>query len=296
MDEETGARRLRRHRLWRSRLLVATILLTCYALAIACDGETEAEDTPTNAAATLTLTPSVTLTPEPDPAAAPGSLIEPPDGSFERVVVTAIVDGDTVVLEDGRRLRYIGIDTPETVEPGAPVQCFGPEASERNQALVLGKTVLLESDVNDLDRFGRLLRYVFLEDGTMVNRVLVEEGYAISKAYPPDTRHQDSLDAAQEAAKAAGRGIWASCALTPSPTATAAVTPTPPGLPQGACPEGCEVPPVGCLIKGNISSEHIYHIPGQQHYEDTVITPSRGERWFCTEDEAIANGWRKAQR
>jgi hypothetical protein len=74
--------------------------------------------------------------------------------------------------------------------------------------------------------------------------------------------------------------------------------PEPEPLPEG-CPEGCAVPPPGCVIKGNISQrkgERIYHNPGQQNYDDTRIAPEDGEMWFCTEDEAVANGWRKAKR
>jgi hypothetical protein len=74
--------------------------------------------------------------------------------------------------------------------------------------------------------------------------------------------------------------------------------PEPRPLPEG-CPEGCAVPPPGCMINGNISQrkgERIYHNPGQQNYDATKIAPEYGEMWFCTEDEAVANGWRKAKR
>ncbi|HSG39142.1 MAG TPA: hypothetical protein VLE27_05855 [Thermoanaerobaculia bacterium] len=73
-----------------------------------------------------------------------------------------------------------------------------------------------------------------------------------------------------------------------------------PEEPEAAgCPDGCEEPPPGCYIKGNTAQrggERIYHVPGQQNYDDTVIEPWKGERWFCTEDEAVDNGWRKAKR
>ena len=121
-----------------------------------------------------------------------------------------MVDGDTInVLIDGQdyRLRYIGIDTPETVDPRRPVECFGKEASERNRQLVEGKTVGLESDVSDTDRFGRLLRYVWV-DGQMVNATLVEEGYAHASTYPPDVRYAKLLAALQADAREAGRGLW----------------------------------------------------------------------------------------
>lgn len=78
---------------------------------------------------------------------------------------------------------------------------------------------------------------------------------------------------------------------SPPPTATSAPATT-------GCPQGCITPPPSCIIKGNISSsgEKIYHMPGQRDYDKTVIDPSKGERWFCTEAEAIANGWRRAEQ
>ena len=102
--------------------------------------------------------------------------------------VMNVVDGDTIdVLIDGTevRLRYIGIDTPETVYPAWGEEPYGREASARNRALVSGKTVYLEKDVSETDRYGRLLRYVWLDDDTMVNAVLVAEGYAQVSTYLP---------------------------------------------------------------------------------------------------------------
>jgi endonuclease YncB( thermonuclease family) len=121
--------------------------------------------------------------------------------------IKRVVDGDTVELESGEKLRYIGIDTPETVKPNTPVQCFGKEASEKNKALVEGKEVELEKDVSETDRYGRLLRYVFVE-GTFVNEYLVKEGYAYSSAYPPDVKYQEVLDEAQKSAREGNVGLW----------------------------------------------------------------------------------------
>lgn len=121
--------------------------------------------------------------------------------------VVRVVDGDTVQLGSGEKLRYIGIDTPETVAPNQPVGCFGKEASARNSELVLGKEVRLELDRNDTDRYGRLLRYVYVGD-IMINEQLVREGYAISNPYPPDTKYQDLFDEAQIQAQLEGLGIW----------------------------------------------------------------------------------------
>lgn len=124
--------------------------------------------------------------------------------------VTRIVDGDTIRVEiDGveYRVRYIGIDTPETVDPQRPVGCFGKEASERNRQLVEGQVVGLEKDVSETDSFDRLLRYVWAGD-TMVNAALVEGGYALASTYPPDVRYAEQFAALQAQAREARRGLW----------------------------------------------------------------------------------------
>lgn len=121
--------------------------------------------------------------------------------------VARVVDGDTIKLESGETVRYIGIDTPETVAPNQPIGCFGKEASDRNAALVAGKEVRLETDTSNTDRYGRLLRYVYVEE-VMINELLVREGYAISNAYKPDTKHQDKFDEAQALAQQEELGLW----------------------------------------------------------------------------------------
>jgi micrococcal nuclease len=133
------------------------------------------------------------------------------------------VDGDTVVVEiDGReeRVRLIGIDTPESVAPERPVECFGPEAKARTAALLpAGTAVRLERDVEARDKYDRLLAYVFrAEDDLLVNLVLVEEGYAESVAYPPNVARQGELDAAEVAARRTGRGLWPACGGTNTST------------------------------------------------------------------------------
>jgi micrococcal nuclease len=135
--------------------------------------------------------------------------------------VTRVVDGDTIRVEiDGTeyRVRYIGIDTPETVDPRRPVGCFGKEASERNRQLVEGRTVGLEKDVSETDDFDRLLRYVWVED-RMVNASLVQEGYALASTYPPDVRYAEEFALLQGQARTTGSGLWgAVCGLpTPAP-------------------------------------------------------------------------------
>jgi len=124
--------------------------------------------------------------------------------------VTRVVDGDTIRVDiagKNYRLRYIGIDTPETVDPRRPVGCFGKEASERNRQLVEGRTVGLEKDVSETDSFGRLLRYVWVED-LMVNGALVAGGYALASTYPPDVRYSGLFASLQGQAREGQRGLW----------------------------------------------------------------------------------------
>lgn len=144
----------------------------------------------------------------------PGSIVN--EGGVARVhaTVSRVVDGDTIELSDGRKVRYIGIDSPETVQPNTAVQCYGEEASRKNKALVEGKEVELEKDVSNTDRYGRLLRYVFV-DGVFVNDYLVKEGYAYSSAYPPDVKYQEIFKESQKEARESEKGLWgAGCPAT----------------------------------------------------------------------------------
>ncbi len=130
----------------------------------------------------------------------------------ELVKVTKVIDGDTIEIEGGYRLRYIGIDTPETVHPSKAVQCFGKEASAKNRELVDGKIVRLERDITELDRYGRLLRYVWLDD-ILVNELLVREGFATSYTYPPDVKYQERFVQAGKEARENKKGLWVSCPI-----------------------------------------------------------------------------------
>jgi micrococcal nuclease len=134
------------------------------------------------------------------------------------------VDGDTFVVDiDGAEetVRLIGIDTPESVAQDRPVECYGPEAKARTAELLPeGALVRLERDVEARDRYDRLLAYVIhLDDDTFVNRLLVEEGFAESISYPPNTTRQAELDQAEAAARAESRGLWAACGGTDVPLA-----------------------------------------------------------------------------
>lgn len=140
---------------------------------------------------------------------------ELPDAADQDVFrVDRVVDGDTFVLSTGERVRLIGVDTPESVKPGSPVECFGREASEHLKQLILGQSVRLERDVSDRDRYGRLLRYAYLGD-ELINERLVRSGYAQTASYPPDIREQERLRAAERLAREEELGLW-NPALCPS--------------------------------------------------------------------------------
>jgi len=196
---------------------------------------------------TPTITPVPTATPTPRPIPSP---MVAPVSSRQAALVTRVIDGDTIEVEpvlshalsrspersegaiegeaeetilpepprgvegvEGQRhkVRYIGIDAPETRHPQKPEECFGHEAAEKNRGLVEGKAVYLEKDVSETDRYGRLLRYVFLQDGTFVNAELVRLGYAQVATFPPDVRYADLFLRLQREAREARRGLWGQC-------------------------------------------------------------------------------------
>ena len=144
-----------------------------------------------------------------------------PIGATEVARVVRVVDGDTLVIDRGfgnERLRYIGMDAPESVKPDSPVEFMGREASAANAVLVEGQEIVLERDVSEVDQYDRLLRYAWLREGDtwlMVNLELVRRGYAQVATYPPDVRWIDELRDAERAARDAGEGLWGP--PTPSP-------------------------------------------------------------------------------
>lgn len=127
--------------------------------------------------------------------------------------VIKVVDGDTIDVEiEGKvqRLRLIGINTPETVDPRKSVECFGSEASKKAGELLLGKFVVLENDdaQQDRDRYGRLLRYVFLPDGTHFNKYMISEGFAYEYTYGSPYKYQQEFKQAQLDAQNQNKGLW----------------------------------------------------------------------------------------
>jgi len=134
----------------------------------------------------------------------------------QTATLVRVVDGDTIRAVVGgidESIRYIGMDTPESVAPGTPVEDYSLEAVEENRRLLMGGELILERDVSEVDGFGRLLRYVWIRhtsgEYTFVNLELVLRGYAQVATYPPDVRYVDVYLAAQRQAREAGRGLWA---------------------------------------------------------------------------------------
>jgi micrococcal nuclease len=126
-----------------------------------------------------------------------------------------VVDGDTIHVELGatrEKVRYIGIDTPETKDPRRPVQCYGRQAADFNAQLVAGERVRLVRDVEPRDRYGRLLAYVYrVRDGLFVNAELARLGYAQPLSIAPDVRYAPRFAALARQARQAGRGMWSAC-------------------------------------------------------------------------------------
>lgn len=231
------------------------------------------------------------------------------------VPVISVIDGDTIAVRiDGvkRTIRLIGVDTPETRKPNTPVQCFGPQASSRMQSLVQSRSVRLEADPSqgDLDKYGRSLRYVFTADGPNVAQTLIAGGFGREYTHHTPYRLQGQFRSAQTSAQASRSGLWGACpsfgaplrvpskktadprsSMAPQPSNRPAVPSKTSTSPQPQKPAGA------CVIKGNINSkgEKIYHLPGSATYARTKITASKGERYFCSEADAISAGWRPAR-
>ena len=187
--------------------------------------------------------------------------------SYQDFTVIEVIDGDTIKLDDGRRIRYIGIDTPEENK------CFSQEAKKINSDLVLGKKVRLEMDINEMDRFGRYLAYVYLQEGkeeVFVNEFLLAEGVGEFFLDTVNLRYQDLLVQVAEKAHEENEGLWQVCAYDSKK---------------------------GCQIKGNIDrlDKRWYHLPSFRHYEATEVNLEHGDRWFCTEKDAQVAGFQRAR-
>lgn len=243
----------------------------------------------------------------PSVGAQDGATIDVPDrDQLQSAEVNRVVDGDTVHVDlDGtdETIRLIGIDTPETVDPRAPVACYGRAASVfTKRVLRSGTPVWLEKDISSTDRYARLLRYVWIafdpnddrfdgldsaadfQDGELIsfNLLLVAEGYAASSPYAPDVKHQDAFDAAETDAREGGRGLWGECSAfgvpangttaetgpaTDQPTTTEAPISAGGGRCDPSYPDVC-IPPIsvaGDLDCGDVSERRFRVVPPDPH-------------------------------
>lgn len=250
----------------------------------------------------------------------------PVPGIWSEGVVTKVVDGDTLTVRIGTTnvtVRLIGIDTPEVVDPRKPVQCFGREASTYMQSLVGGAPIYLEADATqgDRDKYNRLLRYVWLADGTHVNDRMIRDGYAFEYTYAIPYHYQTLFREAQRVAKTAQGGLWspetcngvvttpiatvtrpATRTHTPVVTRTASMTRTGTRTPTLTIAQSSTMTPTGVItpasapcvlnsIKGNTRS-YIYHVPSGAYYASTHVSV----RCFATEREAMLAGYRRSAR
>jgi len=144
----------------------------------------------------------------------PPPSVSPRSGDAPLYQVTRVVDGDTIVVNiagQEEKIRLIGVNTPETVDPRRPVQCFGKEASNYAKTTLTGQNVSLEADPTqgDTDKYNRLLRYIFLPDGTNFNLKLIQDGYAYEYTYKLPYKYQSQFKAAQKTAESSQKGLWA---------------------------------------------------------------------------------------
>ncbi|MGZ9583595.1 thermonuclease family protein [Paenibacillus marinisediminis] len=191
---------------------------------------------------------------------------------YEIDSVKRVVDGDTFETESGNKVRLIGVNTPEV---HGKVEYFGKEASQYTKEHLTNQKVYLFQDTGDTDRYGRLLRYVFIDqDPVMYNDRLVQEGYANTMSISPNVMYADHFVKLEREARNQNKGLWADASADTS---------------DYNQPSGCAKP----KIKGNINSkkDRIYHVPGGESYEQTTA-----EKMFCNVEEAEAAGFRKAAR
>jgi len=198
-------------------------------------------------------------------------------------LVNRVIDGDTIVIENDIEIRLIGVDAPEQGE------CFYQEATDVLTELVEGKNIYIKKDVSGKDNFGRLLRYIFVAnensfvDNLFVNKYLIEKGYAGLMPATQDKEYRGILEYARNQARLQNIGIWAVCEQEL----------------ENTHPLEADDQPIdsNCVIKGNISKDgygKTYFIVGCANYKRTKIDFSKGENYFCTEQEAEAAGFTKA--
>jgi micrococcal nuclease len=219
---------------------------------------------------------------------------------LETVVIARVVDGDTFELKDGRKVRLVGVNTPESTTRTEP---YGKIASDYTKKQLTGKTVYLEKDVSDTDQYGRSLRIAWISPPSkiseaeirskMYNAALVLGGYAEPSTYPPDVKYASYFRKFAEEARKAKKGLWSIDPVNGTTkgdldkAGSSSTTPKP-----APAPTQKQTTTTG-KIKGNINSkgEKIYHVPGGEYYDKTVA-----EELFNTEADAKAAGYRKSKR
>ncbi len=222
---------------------------------------------------------------------------------FTSGTVVNVVDGVTIDVDvEGTvsRVRYMGLAVPSG-DPAPGGQSVAGRALEFNQFLVGGKSVQLERGVPDTDESGHLLRYVYV-DGEMVNLALLTNGYAGVSELPAQFERKASFAIAEAGAKQQQRGFWrdesgggdTESQAVSTEAFTGGTLPALPGLQQSECDfSGTSE----AKIKGNINTRtksRIYHVPGGFFYNTIEVDSDEGDRWFCTEGEAVAAGWTKS--
>lgn len=133
---------------------------------------------------------------------------------LENTLVKYVIDGDTIVLADNSKVRYIGINSPE-LDNNGKMECFAQNAKNFNKQLVENQIVSLEKDISDKDKYGRILRYVYL-DGTLINEILISQGFAKADTVPPDTKYASIFKQAEKEALQDSRGLWKECGINSS--------------------------------------------------------------------------------
>jgi micrococcal nuclease len=188
----------------------------------------------------------------------------------EDVVVARVVDGDTVVVAEDRKVRLIGVDTPETRHPDLGVQCYGREASAFLTGLLPpGTDVRLVRDVDPFDRYDRELAYVYrLDDGAFVNAELVRQGYAQIATVPPNVRHVDELFELQREAREANRGLWSACPGVGDPAPGVVAPDDDPSTCDPSYPDVCVPPPPPDLDCDDVDAQAFAVRPPDPHHLD----------------------------
>lgn len=215
--------------------------------------------------------------------------------------VVSVVDGDTIKVKINGKVesvRFLLVDTPETNHPRLGEQPFGQEAKAFTKKMLEGKTVQLEKDVSERDKYGRLLYYVYV-DGKSVQEELLRNGLArVAYVYVPNTKYVDRYYEIQKEAQKKGIGIWSIENYAQEDGFHKEVIEEHVGNNEKTNNQPNSNTSGDCNIKGNISSngEKIYHMPGQQFYDVTKIDLSKGERYFCSREEAEQAGFRPSQR